>query len=276
MSDTLAVIKQNVTPMWTDPRDRAEQVSQAIFGEMVRVGDEADDYLSIETPDGYSGWVRASHISILETGEKYPDPSRAAMVAPLFLPVFRDASGKSERITLLTLGTAVELGIGDADAEFYPIRFPCERIGYVEAATLIVPEFPSPEKLGVNLAVVARGMIGVPYLWGGRTSFGMDCSGFVQRVYWLCGHTLPRDAYRQAEWEGFRAVDREEIAVGDLLFFRGENDPQNRGITHVGLALGDGRVVHASGALGVAITLLDYHQMLFGQQFVCARRFGLL
>src|SRR5437763_4215773 len=128
------------------------------------------------------------------------------MVAPLFLPVFREASGRSERVTLLTLGTAVELGHGQPDDEFYPIRFPNGSVGFVEATALIVPEYPSTESLGPNLVVVGRGLIGVPYLWGGRTPFGIDCSGFAQRVYWLCGLTLPRDAYRQAEWSGFEEI----------------------------------------------------------------------
>jgi hypothetical protein len=272
LSETRAVINHNVTPLRADPSDRAEQISQAIFGETVRVLENSRlDYHEITTPDGYSGWARAEHISILETGERYPDPARSAMVAPLFLPVFREASGRSERVTLLTLGTAVELGIGDADAEFYPIRFPNGGIGYVEGTTLIVPDFPAVDRLGPNLAVVARGMIGVPYLWGGRTPFGIDCSGFVQRVYWLCGQTIPRDAYRQAEWEGFQPIEREDLGVGDLVFFRGERDPRNRGITHVGLSLANGTFIHASSALGVAITPLDDPD--YSRQFVCARRY---
>src|SRR5262249_32958672 len=157
---------------------------------------------------------------------------RAAMVTPLFLPVFRDRSANSERMTMFTLGTVVELAQNGASGDFAAIRFPDGRIGYLEAGALIVPDYPPKENLGPNVALVARGMIGVPYLWGGRTPFGIDCSGFTQRVYWLCGISIPRDAYQQATWEGFQEVEKYQIRAGDLVFFAGDEDPRNRKITH--------------------------------------------
>jgi hypothetical protein len=243
--------------MRAEPVERSEQTSQVILGETVRVLREEGGFAEIQSPDGYQGWTPRRHLRVLGEGERYPDPARAAMVAPLFLPVFRVASGHSERITLLTLGTAVELGQGDADAEFYPIRLPAGETGYVEAAALIVPRYPALENLGPNLAVVAKGLIGVPYWWGGRTPFGMDCSGIVQRVYWLCGQVIPRDAYLQDRDDRFDPVERDAVQAGDLLFFQGDRDPRSRGITHVGMALGDGRFIHASGELGVAITTME-------------------
>jgi hypothetical protein len=251
-----AVVTHNVTAMRAEPREKAEQTSQVLFGETVRILRDQDDFTEVNSPDGYKGWALRRHLSILETGERYPAVDRAAMVAPLFLPVFREPSGQSERITLLTLGTAVELGQGSAEAVYYPINLPGGGIGYLEGGALIVPRYPPIEKLGPNLAVVARGMIGVPYWWGGRTPFGLDCSGFVQRVYWLCGHTIPRDAYQQAASALFAPVERGDLQPGDLVFFQG-GDPRGRGITHVGIALGENNFIHASGDLGVAITPLD-------------------
>jgi len=250
MSDR-AVVRQNVAPMRAAPDARSEQTSQAIFGETVRILERDGEFSRVETPDSYQGWVRISHLHLLVPGAAYPDPTRAALTSLLFLPLFREPSRLSERLTLLTLGTAVEL-LDTESRDYYPIRFPDGEVGYVEQAGLIVPTYPPVERLGPNLVVVARGLLGIPYLWGGRTSFGMDCSGFVQRVYWLCGHTIPRDAYRQVESGLFETVD--SPAPGDLLFFAGKDDPHNRKITHVGMAIGDGRFIHASGALGIAAT----------------------
>lgn len=269
--DARAVVRHNVVSMRKEPDGRSEQVSQAIFGETVRLLRDEGEFTEIQSPDSYHGWVLTRHLVVLETGERYPDPTRAAMVAPLFLPVFRDASGQSERMTLLTLGTAVELAAGDASAQYYPIRLPDGGVGYLEGGALIVPQYPPPASLGPNLVVVARGLIGVPYLWGGRTPFGIDCSGFTQRVYWLCGHVIPRDAYQQAAWERFAPVDRDDLRAGDLLFFAGNEDPQNRVITHVGMALGDGRFIHAAGGIGVTIMPLDTPP--YDRQFWGARRF---
>ncbi len=256
MAKARAAINHNVASMRAEPADRAEQVSQAIFGETVVILVQKGDFAEIETPDSYRGWCLTRHLSILETGELYPDPKRAAMVAPLFLPVFKEQTGRSERLTLLTLGTVVDLAEGDTSAELVSIRLPNASIAFVESSAVIVPDYPSPEHLGPNLALVARGMIGVPYLWGGRTPFGIDCSGLTQRVYWLCGVSIPRDAYQQAGWDGFMEVGREALRAGDLVFFAGDEDPKNRKITHVGIALADGRFIHASGKAGVTIAPL--------------------
>ena len=90
------------------------------------------------------------------------------------------------------------------------------------------------------------------------------------RVYWLCGVAIPRDAYQQAAWDGFMEVAPEELRAGDLVFFAGDDDPKNRKITHVGIALADGRFIHASGKAGVTITPLE--ESPYDRQFHCARR----
>lgn len=264
-----AVVTHNVTAMRDEPRDKAEQISQVIFGETVGILRDQDHFTEVNSPDGYQGWVLRRHLSILETGERYPAVDRAAMVAPLFLPVFREPSGQSEPITLLTLGTAVEVCQGSADAVCNPINLPGGGIGYLEGGALIVPRYPPIEHLGPNLAVVAKGLIGVPYWWGGRTPFGMDCSGFVQRVFRLCGHTIPRDAYQQAASDLFAPVERTDLRPGDLVFFQGD-DPRGRGVTHVGIALDADTFIHASGEIGVAITSLDSPP--YSEQYRTARR----
>jgi hypothetical protein len=97
-----------------------------------------------------------------------------------------------------------------------------------------------------SIANVARSFLNVPYLWGGRTHFGIDCSGFTQIVYKLKGINLKRDASIQAQ-EG-TAVDSVLTAkLGDLAFF---NNDEGR-ITHVGIILGAGKIIHASGKVKI-------------------------
>ncbi|MGC8668011.1 MAG: NlpC/P60 family protein [Chthonomonadales bacterium] len=263
------VVIHNVCPMRAEPSGEAEQVSQAIFGETVRIVGQSGAYVRIQTPDAYEGWVLQKHLAPLSGGGAYPEASRAAAVASLFLPVLPQPSEGSERITLLTLGTLLEVVQPDAAPGYCSVKLPDGRIAYVAASGLTDPPAPAKD-LGRSLVEAARKLIGVPYLWGGRTPFGMDCSGFVQRLYWLCGTTIPRDAHEQAASNAFEEVDLGDAQGGDLLFFGSGTGMDREGITHVGMCLGDGRFIHSAGAFGVIVTPMDdpgYRAM-----FRCARR----
>ncbi|MBM3494460.1 MAG: NlpC/P60 family protein, partial [Armatimonadetes bacterium] len=147
---------------------------------------------------------------------------------------------------------------------FRPIHFPRRGIAYVRTAA--ITDLPDDgfrchrsEKLRLHRAAVlhdARRLVGVPYLWGGRTPFGIDCSGFTQLVFRLSGVALPRDAYQQADWPGLAPVSESDIAPGDLVFFGGDLDPRGRGITHVGIALEPPLFIHSAGGIGVTISSL--------------------
>ncbi len=270
MQNGKAVIAYNVVAMRADANSKSELTSQAIFGETVEILDVVDAFTKIKTPDGYEGWAKSDRLVVQETGERYPAPDRAAMVTTLLQPLFSRESVRSERVTLLTIGTTVEVAEIGNETGFTKINLPDNSAAYIESNTLIVPDYPSADHIGPNLTLVARAFIGIPYLWGGRTTFGIDCSGFVQRIYWLCGQIIPRDAYLQAASSQFHGVPLDQLKSGDLLFFKGDSDPRGRGITHVGMAQGDGRFIHASSDLGVAITPLT--DETYSRQLICARR----
>ena len=270
MQNGRAVVSYNVVSMRADTNPKSEQVSQALFGETVELLDVTETATKIKTPDGYEGWSKSDKLIIQETGEKYPAPDRAVQVTTLLQPIYTRATVRSERVTLLTIGTTVEVAEIDEKSRYTKINLPDRTAAYVESNALIVPQYPSVEHIGPNLTLIARAFIGIPYLWGGRSTFGIDCSGFVQRIYWLCGHIIPRDAYVQAASPLFEDVSLDQLKSGDLIFFKGDSDPRGRGITHVGMAQGDGRFIHASGDLGVSITPLDDKPYI--QQIVCARR----
>jgi hypothetical protein len=255
--------------MRAEPHSSAEQVSQAILGERVDVLTEEEEWRLIRTPDGYQGWCRERHLAPLERGTTYPKPEMAAVVTWLFAPVVY-APRSDHRMTILTLGTQVEAEPREGSAGWMALRLPGGERGYVESSALIVPEYPPLDELGAGVVAVARGMIGIPYLWGGRTAFGIDCSGMVQRCFQLCGRPLPRDAEQQFDASAAQPVDRKELQPGDLVFFSGGDDRHKRHITHVGISLGGEYMIHAEGSAGVVTGRLSEEP--YASRYAGARR----
>jgi hypothetical protein len=195
---------------------RSELVSQLRYGEPVQILDAGKEWSLIETEHGYQGFVRTAHLQ---------------PVSPEHLPEFSGIVGKA---------AAAEAG------------FPYS-IGAFQWASGILPGWrsvtiakPIEDQLnfGESLAVLAGLFLHVPYVWGGKTQWGLDCSGLVQLVMNLCGYSFPRDAWQQAEAGEEVVFSAKEIQAkeGDLLYFGHEG----KRIHHVGISLGGTRFIHAS------------------------------
>ncbi len=250
MVDHFAVVTHNVTAMRAEPDSDAEQVSQALFGEKGRVIEEQDRWVLMETHEPYRGWVLRAHVAsdARTTGK----PMR---VQALFAPARTAPSDSAEMVTLLPLG--VEVGACAEDGRYVAIDVPERGRLYVRAADLEGGDVPRPEPTGQNLVAAGMQLRGVPYLWGGRSPFGIDCSGFTQRCHALCGVVTPRDANQQADWSCMEPVERGGLAAGDLVFFAGGGDPHGRTISHVGMALDGHRFIHSRGGYGVTVNALS-------------------
>ncbi len=258
MIDKFGIISHNIASLRAEPDSGSEQVSQAIIGDEVGITEESDDYYFVSMDDSYQGWVLKSQI---ELDISLPHRLTRSIFAPkhrvlgLFVRVYSEPFLLSATVTLLSYWSPFNVlkNLG----EFLKIEI-LGIAGYIHKNDdfIEVDRLPFPFS---DISKVALGFVGVPYLWGGTTPFGFDCSGFVQRVYLSVGVRLPRDAYQQFEFElGDKISDAEELECGDLVFFAGSKDPKNRGITHVGMMLDDQRLIHAYGKTGVSLaTLLD-------------------
>lgn len=252
----VGVIRDNVVPMLSAPARDAEMVSQALYGETVQVLGRSEGFAHIRGADGYEGWVSESAVVAVHDG--WNAGLEVWTVQALLEPLYVGELSRLRQRTLLTMGTVVHVvPRGDAGGAWAQVMVPDGERAYIRRAAMEPWHAPSGLPRPETLLEYALKFVGVPYLWGGRSPFGFDCSGFTQRVYGLFGVVIPRDAYQQASWAGFERVPADAIAPGDLLFFRGKEDPRGRGITHVGMALDPPWFIHAAGGSGVCIASLQ-------------------
>jgi cell wall-associated NlpC family hydrolase len=242
-----AVVLVAVENMYSAPDADKDVVSQATLGQVVAVIETKDAFARIETPDHYPGWIRRAALA------EYPDasaPRYAARgpvveVTSLMANVYREPDVTTARPKVQApLATRLEVsGPGPSD-RWIPVRLPSGDAGYVQSGDVRPADAAEPRARGDGTALVAtaRRFLGVPYLWGGMTAHGIDCSGLASRVYHANGIVIPRDADQQFEVPGAVAVERGSLQAGDLLFF----GPDAKRITHVGLYLGDGRFINAT------------------------------
>lgn len=237
-----------VVPVRAAVGNRSEMVTQLLFGEVFEVLDRLDDYRYVKLAyDGYEGWIDYRQQVEIDHQQFQVLKDEVQSIADLSTHAMLLKLGKEESMHLLPGSTLPFL----ADDSF--------KINDTEYLFLGLSRNPDSDDFKQEVEEVVRFYLNAPYLWGGRSVFGIDCSGFVQMVYKHFGVRLQRDAYQQAE-EG-KVVDLlQEAQLGDLAFF----DNEEGHITHVGILLNESEIIHASGR--VKIERID-NAGIFSQEY---------
>lgn len=222
-----AVCKVPVAPLRAEPAHRSEMISQVLLAEAGLILEEAKDFIKLQSiHDGYEGWCQRSQLVIVDnwtkesTTQTYTSNwvdtisiNKVPAHVPMGIPVLDDVNAKQ---------LSAVLNIDYRNAAI------CNTAGVKPEAEAITQR--------------AMPFLNTPYLWGGRSIFGIDCSGFTQMVFRFFNIPLLRDAYLQAT-QGEVVGFLQEACCGDLAFF----DNAEGRITHVGILLNDHEIIHSSG-----------------------------
>jgi cell wall-associated NlpC family hydrolase len=240
-----AVVLLPVENMYSHPDPGTDVVSQAVIGQLVAVLATEADFARIETPDHYPGWIRQAALLPYPgpSGPRYGTRGTLAEVVSLVANIYKEPSVTSARpLSQAPLGARLEVAPTPEKDGWRRLRLPDGADGFIQAGDIRVREAgaPTPRASPAELVATARRLLGLPYLWGGMTPWGLDCSGLVGLVYHAHGVTLPRDADLQFEDPRAQVVQRRHLRPGDLVFFGRAK------VTHVGLYVGGGRFINAT------------------------------
>lgn len=213
------------------PKHSSEMVSQLLWGECYEVLEQQQGWLKIRCYfDNYEAWLDKKQHSVIST-QQWKEYTQCQTFSPL--AVENLANAQQYRLLASPI-----LDIQDYSNDFEQSALTSKQAQLEESALLF---------------------LNTPYLWGGRSVFGVDCSGYMQLIYRLVGVFLPRDAYQQAELG--QVVQFGQQQFGDLAFFANEKGH----ITHVGMVWTEGQIIHASGK--VRIDILDHKGILADQEY---------
>lgn len=216
---------QSLIPVRSEHKDQAEIVTQLLFGEPATIIDSYNQWRKIRIAhDDYEGWIDRKQVAIIDkaTFEKLKNSSsrQGSLLQKIDTPW-----GK----ILTLMGSLMPSGVKSFEIGEYKFEITEN----------------NEEKIPLNLEDIALNYLNAPYLWGGRTHFGIDCSGFTQAVYRFFEINLPRDASQQV-YIG-NEINFEDTKVGDIAFFQNTRGKVN----HVGIILAKNEFIHASGRVRI-------------------------
>lgn len=251
-----AVVSVSVCNIRSKPKHSAELATQALMGTPLRVYQEKDGWFRVQTPDDYLGWLDGPAMERMDKAsyEQWMNKGKVVYLSDFGFS-YIEPTKSSLRGSDLAAGNILA-ATGVTENGFVQVQYPGGKLAYIQEPEVsnyqewLASRIPNVE----NILTTAQTFMGRPYLWGGTSGKGVDCSGFTKTVFFMNGLMLPRDASQQVHVGVEIPTDSTlvNLEAGDLLFFgRKATDEQAEKIWHVAIYMGEGKMIHSSGTVMV-------------------------
>lgn len=253
---TEGVIKISVANLRSRPSHSSELVTQATMGMPVKVYKKEGDWYYIQTPDDYLAWVDYGGITSYTRQElsTWRSAHKVIYLEPFGFS-YEEANTDTQVVSDVVAGSVLEL-LRELNG-FYEIKYPDGKTAFIEkSAALPYDQWVATlNPSGESLIATSKSLKGLPYLWGGTSTKGVDCSGYTKTIFFLNGIILPRDASQQIHTgiEVDSSRNFENLQAGDLLFFgREATETSPERVIHVGMWIGDNKFIHSMGDVHIS------------------------
>ena len=263
---TYGIVNVSVTAIREEPRHSSQMVDQAILGNYVRLYEKVGDWFLCQTEYDYVGWINKTAIYLCNEDMLAQWTSDSLYtISVLSCILYSKPNKNSSPVSDLVLNNLIK-EVSELN-DWSKFILPDGRKGFLPSSDFKPIKISEDNDSGIKIIKKAKDLLGTPYLWGGNSTKGSDCSGFTQLLFKSEGIFLPRDARQQASIG--REVNINELLAGDLLFFG-----DGKKVTHVGISLGQYDYIHQGGK--VEIHSLDENSHIYNtyraKTFMFAKR----
>jgi len=250
-ANKMGITRLSVANLRAKPKHSAELVTQTLMGMPLQILREKNGFYQVKTPESYYAWIDGAGLKIMDKNDFNKWQSKEKVIVTYnYGQAFSEPKSNAQPVSDIVMNNVfVKL---EENGDYIKVAYPDGRIAYIKMEKLL----PLTEWKAANeryatpndVIQLAKNYIGIPYLWGGSSTKGIDCSGFSKSVYAQLGYLLPRDASQQVKIGKKIEItnDFKNLQPGDLLFFGSIKNAKEK-ITHVAIHIDKGRIIHATG-----------------------------